>query len=78
MEVEPVGLLVNKRAELYPKDGDLLIDAFYTPGLLELELLGLIKNLAVEAVLLGVLVAFWGASFLLQFPSPLFSVCRRL
>jgi hypothetical protein len=55
------GLRITKRAH----DGYFFIDAFNCAGFVKLKHLGFIKNLAVEPVLPGVLVALWGSSVLL-------------
>jgi hypothetical protein len=60
LQVYAVGMLIDERQELDAQDGDFFVYAFDFAGFFQLKLLSFVKNLAVEAVLAGVLVAFGG------------------
>ena len=65
LQVHSVGMFIYKAEELHAEDGDLFVYAFNFERLIKLERLGFIKNLAVEPMLPGILVAFGCASGLL-------------
>ena len=65
LQIHTVGEFVDEGKELYTQNGDLFVDAFNFESLIKLKGLGLVKNLAVEPVLAGILIAFGCAPGLL-------------
>lgn len=65
LQVDTVGEFIDEGEELYAQDSNLFVDTFNFESLIKLERLGFVKNLAVEPVLAGILVAFGCAPGLL-------------
>jgi len=65
LKVDALGVLVHKREKLNAYDGYFLINTFNFAGLVEMKLMGLVKNPAVKPVLAGILVAPGGTYRLL-------------